>query len=91
MTYKIEYSVDTNIQMDTISYPADSYTVTGLMKGTYYSVHVALHNSAGDGVYSSSEIGRTAVDRELTVSIFTDGQCLNDYRERLLFDCSFLL
>ena len=64
MTYTIEYSVDTSIQMDTTPYSADTYTITGLMKGTYYTVRVALSNSAGDGVYSSPEIGRTAVDRE---------------------------
>ena len=76
MTYKIEYSVDTIIQVEMIPYPAESYTVTGLMKGTFYSVRVALSNSAGDGVYSSSEIGRTAVDRECLNVVCRHGHCI---------------
>ena len=64
MTYTIEYSVDATKQVETTPWPADLYIITGLMKGTSYSVRVALNNSAGQGDYSSSEIGRTAVDRE---------------------------
>ena len=63
MTYKVEYTaVTTNV--DVLSYPAQTHTITDLMKGTNYSVRVALNNSAGEGEYSLSEIGRTAVDRE---------------------------
>ena len=65
MTYKVEYiAVTTNVDVIYVSYPAQTHTITELMKGTSYSVRVALNNSAGEGEYSSSEIGRTAVDRE---------------------------
>ena len=61
MTYKIDYFAN---EVETTSYPETTYTITGLMKGTQYSVRVALNNSAGDGEYSSPAIGRTDVDRE---------------------------
>ena len=64
MIYKIEYSVDDTSKVDTISYPAQMYTITELMRGTYYSVRMALNNSAGEGVYSIPATGRTDVDCE---------------------------
>ena len=62
--------------MDTTPYPAVSYTLTDLMKGTYYSVRVSLSNSAGNGLYSSPEIGRTAVDRECLNVACSHGTCI---------------
>ena len=50
--------------MDTIPSPAQMHNINDLMKGTFYSVRVALNNSAGEGEYSISETGRTDVDRE---------------------------
>ena len=76
MTYTIEYTVDDDIQMDTTPFSTESYTIIDLMKGTNYSVRVSLSNSAGNGVYSSPEIGRTAVDRECLNVACSHGRCI---------------
>ena len=83
MTYKIEYSVDTTTQVGMISYPAQMHSITELMKGTYYSVRVALNNSAGEGDYSSSATGRTDIDRECLNVVGSHGALLYHLCDKL--------
>ena len=88
MTCRIEYSVGNIIEADMIPHGVESHTITGLMKGTSYLVRVALSNSAGQGAYSSSEIGRTDVDRECLTVVRSHGITLFTL---LSLVCLFLL
>ena len=73
--YHVQYSLQSDFSSPVtimVPYPTTTTNTPSLLnKGTVYYFRISVNNSAGTGPFSDTAMGRTAVDRKHTLSVWS--------------------